>query len=179
MHKIKSISFFILFPLFVLGFTLGDVNKITNIFRKVKQPIFFSHKIHIEVEELECVDCHKLAERSRWAGMPKISDCADCHSEPPDEFKYPQYKDEEALVREYIEKDEEIPFVRVNRLPGHVYFSHKAHVVWGEMECETCHIGAKTKLEPYQKSDIAHLTMGKCMECHEQKAASNDCITCH
>jgi hypothetical protein len=171
--------FFLSFSFFTFGFTLGEVNRILNAFRKVKQPIFFSHKIHIEVEELECQDCHKLAEKSRWAGIPKISECADCHSEPPDEFKYPQFKNEEAKVREYVKNNEEIPWVQVNKLPGHVYFSHKAHVVWAEMSCEDCHKGAKEKFEPYQKSDIAYLTMGKCMSCHEKKGASLDCITCH
>ncbi|MFZ8802663.1 MAG: cytochrome c3 family protein [Candidatus Calescibacterium sp.] len=67
----------------------------------------------------------------------------------------------------------------MNKLPGHVYFSHKAHVVWAEMSCEDCHKGAKDKFEPYQKSDIAYLTMGKCMSCHEKKGASFDCITRH
>jgi len=65
--------FFLSFSLFTSGFTLGEVNRFLNVFRKVKQPIFFSHKIHIEVEELECQDCHKLAEKSRWAVIPKIS----------------------------------------------------------------------------------------------------------
>jgi len=176
-----KILIFAFFSVISLSFTFGDVQKIIVKFSKGKeQPIFFSHKIHIQVEELECKDCHQHVEKGRHATLPKLSICVDCHSEPPEEFKFPEFKDEEEKFRtQYVDAEKEVPWKRVNKLPGHVYFNHKAHVVWGEMECEECHGNVKEKLEPFSKPDIAHLTMEKCMNCHEKKGASLDCIVCH
>ncbi|GBD03235.1 Menaquinone reductase, multiheme cytochrome c subunit [bacterium HR19] len=179
-EKLKLIAFFFIFSFF-LGFTFGDIQKITLKFAKgAKQPIFFSHKVHIEVEELECTDCHQYVKEGKHATLPKLSVCSDCHTEPPDKFQFPEFKDEEEKFRtQYVDAGKEVPWIKVNKLPGHVYFNHKAHVVWGEMECGECHAKAEEKLEPYSKPDIAHITMGKCISCHERKGAVVDCIACH
>ena len=80
--------------------------------RSVVEPIAFDHKLHIEKEDLECTECHAGAEDGVHAGLPDIHDCADCHERAkgnhPDEPK----------VREFAEKDVQIPFVRVERYPG-------------------------------------------------------------
>ena len=138
----------------------------------VAQPIAFDHARHTE-EGLACLDCHARAQSSPYAGVPLVKACMLCHAEPQGE------NPEEPKVREYAERGEPIPWVRVNRLPGHVYFSHEAHVRWGEMECAECHGDVASSTQPLVRSQIEHLTMERCMSCHSEQGASNDCLACH
>ncbi len=44
--------------------------------------LLFSHKYHLVEEEMECVDCHAIAENSTTGFddlMPNKEVCADCH----------------------------------------------------------------------------------------------------
>jgi menaquinone reductase, multiheme cytochrome c subunit len=140
---------------------------------EVVQPLQFDHKVHIEAEDMDCLDCHKFAAKSPNATLPLLKDCKDCHSEA--QGKHP----DEPKVREYLEANKEIPWERVNRMPGHVYFSHRAHVGFAEMKCWDCHTDFRQATKPLVKSDVEHLTMAKCMECHKQKNADNQCSACH
>ncbi len=140
---------------------------------EVKQPLAFDHQAHIKAEELECTDCHRFAAKGVHASLPKMKDCADCHSQP--QGKNP----DEPKVREYEEEGREIQWVTVNKLPGHVYFSHRAHVGFAEMKCWDCHQDMRKVSKPVTKSDIGYLTMSKCMECHKEKNVKQDCATCH
>jgi c(7)-type cytochrome triheme protein len=86
---------------------------------------------------------------------------------------------DEPKIREYAGRSEAIPWVQVNRVVGHVYFSHAAHVVYAKMECAECHGEMKDKTEPVTTPQVAHLDMTRCMACHEERGASNDCLRCH
>lgn len=139
----------------------------------VRQPMAFNHRLHMEKEEMECTDCHKYVKRLPQATTPLVKDCMKCHFEA--EGKDP----DEPKIRELSEKKEEIPWIQVNHLPGHVYFSHRAHVRFARMKCQECH-GKVEKLEkPVSLPSIGHLTMGRCVDCHQKKKASIDCIICH
>lgn len=160
--------------IFLLGvFVIGATMRVG----KVSQPIWFNHKVHIEAEDMECTDCHEHVEKSDHATLPLISVCIDCHSEPPEELEE-EYKEEEEKVRKYWDEGKQIPWVKVNRYPGHVYFSHKAHVVWAGMECKECHRDYTKVEEPVTKPDI-HFDMYDCIDCHMKKQASVDCLACH
>ena len=67
---------------------------------------------------------------------------------------------------------------RINRLPesSMVHFHHAAHAR-AEVGCETCHgdLASMTVAEPTR--NVAD--MGWCIECHRQRGASDDCLTCH
>jgi len=139
----------------------------------VKQPLAFNHAAHIKAEDMECIDCHRFANKGQYATIPRIKDCTDCHSEP--QGKNP----EEPKVRGYTEDGKEIPWVSVNHLPGHVYFSHRAHVEFGEMKCWDCHKDMRKDSLPIVKSDIEYLTMSKCIACHKERQVETDCSTCH
>ena len=139
----------------------------------VKQPLAFDHAAHIKAEDMDCKDCHRFVEKSPHATLPKLKDCEDCHSQP--QGKNP----EEPKVRAYLDEAKEIPWVVVNKLPGHVYFSHRAHVSFGEMKCWDCHRDMRKVSKPVTKSDIKYLTMSKCIECHKEKGVGTDCLTCH
>lgn len=139
---------------------------------RVTQPVPFNHKKHMET--VKCSACHRFYETRPVAGMPRNADCMECHEDPMS--KHP----EEARQRkEYWEAGREIPWVQVNRLPGHVYFSHAAHVAYGKMDCAVCHGDMKERSEAVTVSQIGHLDMKACVECHERKGAASDCVDCH
>ncbi|MFU8772544.1 MAG: cytochrome c3 family protein, partial [Anaerolineales bacterium] len=83
-------------------------------------------------------------------------------------------------VAGYWERQEPIPWVRVNSQPDFVYFDHKPHIGAG-LNCESCHGNVSTMdvVRPVVKMD-----MGWCLNCHleqpqERIARLTDCLTCH
>lgn len=46
---------------------------------KPKQPIEFSHKIHVKQNGIQCQYCHSGAEKSRHANIPSANVCMNCH----------------------------------------------------------------------------------------------------
>ena len=152
----------------------------------LEQPLPFNHALHAE-QDLACVDCHQGVERGRYATLPSLAACQLCHEaedlEPAEE---PGVEDEEHAKRQadlgiarYAEELGYIPWVVVNRTVGHVYFSHEAHVVYGELACAECHGDVAARTEPVRSPDIGHLTMERCMECHSERGAANSCLVCH
>jgi hypothetical protein len=133
------------------------------------QPINFSHKMHAGTNGIPCLYCHRNAADSRLAGIPSVSDCSDCHlyisPEAPQIMKLMEYRD----------KREPIPWVRVNNLPDHVYFTHMMHIRAG-IDCASCH-GDVAAMERISRT--ASLKMGWCLDCHRQHKASIDCWVCH
>lgn len=139
----------------------------------VAQPIDFSHKRHHDAE-IECLTCHEQAADAPAATLPPLRVCAKCHKEIQGKDPAP-----EQLIQQAVLKKQEVAWVQVNRLPGHVYFSHRAHVGFAQMKCESCH-GQMAALEhPLAEPNAGKLTMRGCMNCHQQHAASLDCIACH
>ena len=137
----------------------------------VKQPMALSHKRHMEAD-MKCITCHPGAEDEAQAQFPTVTDCMDCHHKARGEHP------DEPRVRQFAEQKQEIPWIRVDRLPGHVYFSHAAHVTLGKMKCEDCHQGIGQATVPLALPDV-HQTMEDCMNCHRERGASNQCKTCH
>jgi len=138
----------------------------------VQQPFEFSHKRHFEAE-IDCLTCHEKAADEPHATLPVIRGCMKCHKEK--QGKTP----EEDVLLQYAGRKEEVPWVQVNNLPGHVYFSHRAHVGFAEMECSTCHGEMKKVEHALTRSNVEHLTMRACINCHQEKSVTNDCVTCH
>lgn len=138
----------------------------------VAQPIAFDHARHAK-ENLACEDCHAEVSKGPYATFPSLQKCLLCHKEAqgthPDEPK----------LRELAGKNEEVAWITVNRLPGHVYFSHAAHVRFAKLECAQCHGDMSQSTAPPARSQVEHLTMERCMECHTERGASNDCLACH
>ena len=139
--------------------------------KPVKQPMALSHKRHMEAN-MKCLTCHPGGEDQVQAQFPTLADCMDCHGKArgnhPDEPK----------VRDYASRGQEIPWIRVNRLPGHVYFSHGPHMTLAKMKCEDCHEGILSATLALSLPDV-HQRMEDCMRCHRERNASNQCKTCH
>lgn len=133
------------------------------------QPIAYSHRLHAGDLKIQCVYCHSSAPRSASAGMPAVGTCFGCH-------RLVKVKSEEMQkLDQFWEKKQPIVWNRLHFLEDHVYFSHKRHVRSG-LACQGCH-GEVEKMQ--RTSQVAPLTMGWCISCHEQRRAPLECSTCH
>ena len=135
-----------------------------------KQPIPFPHNVHI-AKKAVCTDCHESVERSPVAGIPSVKTCMICHS---------QIATDKPLIKqvtEYSEKGIEIPWQRVYGFTHevHVRFNHAPHIR-ASVDCATCH-GDVSQMSVAEHA-VDH-SMGFCVNCHREKKASNDCLTCH
>ena len=133
------------------------------------QPIPFSHKIHASTNKIPCLYCHSNAERSRYATVPAVGVCMNCHTVVRTERPTIQ-----ALTR-YYQSDKPVPWIRVHRVPDYVYFSHQWHIARG-ITCQTCH-GQVQNMDVIRQATT--LKMGMCISCHRQNKASQECNTCH
>lgn len=132
------------------------------------QPIAFSHAPHTE-NQIACVFCHEFVEDHAAAGIPRTELCGSCHSAMPQETEATR------KLMEFVESEKQIPWVRVFEVPQYVRFPHKWHVRAG-VSCEECHEGVGESLTTSRRIDIK---MAWCMDCHEERKASIDCVTCH
>jgi hypothetical protein len=134
------------------------------------QPIAFPHKTHL-AKGMQCTDCHASAEKAAVAGLPSTQLCMTCHQVIATDR--PEIK----KVLAFFARGEDIPWQRVYAYypSAHVKFNHAPHIR-AAVECKTCH-GALTQQTVAVRA--VKLTMGYCLDCHRQKKASIDCVTCH
>ena len=124
------------------------------------QPLAFSHKLHAGDNHIACLYCHYGARTSRHAGIPSASVCMGCHG-----MLGKQTVDLEKL-KEAVQLERPIAWVKVHNLPDFVYFNHSQHVVSG-VACARCH-GRVEEMDRMEQS--APLTMGWCLDCHREHA---------
>jgi hypothetical protein len=132
------------------------------------QPISFPHRPHTE-NQIACEFCHEFSESGAAAGIPRTELCGSCHSAMPQETEAAQ------KLMEYVERETQIPWIRVFEIPQYAYFPHKWHVRAG-LQCGECHQGVGESLLTERRID---LEMAWCVNCHEEREASVDCVTCH
>lgn len=143
----------------------------------IVQPIDFNHAKHVKGNGMACQECHKYVGGDHMASIPNIETCKLCHTEdtlPEDAGS----KQKLLKVVEYVNKKEQIPWVRLFQVPDHVYFSHRTHTVFAKISCEECHgdMGSQTSpmAFPYRE-----FTMDDCINCHRDRKVTEDCIACH
>jgi hypothetical protein len=135
-----------------------------------QQPFPFSHQIHLE-KQLVCTDCHEGVERGPRAGLPSVNTCMICHS---------QIATDRPLIQQLAamqEKGVDLAWQRVYdyQREAHVRFDHAPHIR-AKVECSTCH-GNQAQQQVAVRA--VNMDMGFCVNCHREKQASNDCLTCH
>jgi hypothetical protein len=132
------------------------------------QPIPYSHKKHIALG-LKCANCHEMPDPGEMMGIPVVAKCMTCHQTVK--------KDSPAIQKlaAFAAHKEDVPWVRVYRIPSFVFFSHKYHLSSGAT-CEDCH-GKVAEME--QMAKVKDISMGACMNCHRINKAANDCMACH
>ena len=160
---------------------------------KPEQPIYYSHKVHAGINQINCLYCHAGAEKSKHAMVPSTNVCMNCHkqiNEYTGEAEHPLYNEEGEKIngteqiqllykyagwdpakKDYI-RDEKgaikatpIKWTKIHNLPDHVYFNHSQHVAVGKVPCQQCHGPIQEMDEVYQFSP---LSMGWCINCHRQ-----------
>jgi len=147
------------------------------------QPIRFSHRVHAGDAAIGCASCHAYAERGPVAGIPSMARCRGCHKFVKRDAESPAITAELEVLSGKLEENAVIEWVRVHRLPDHVFFTHKRHVSSG-VACRECH-GDVERMEVVRQ--VAPLSMGWCLDCHRRKQAERpierarltDCSTCH
>lgn len=159
-----------------------------------EQPIFYSHKIHVGVNQVNCLYCHGGAQESKHANIPSLNICMNCHK-AINEYsgKTPLYRADGSEVNGTAEiqklykyagydpsvskewdpsKAKPVEWIKIHNLPDHVYFNHSQHVKAGRVQCQTCH-GEIQKMDEVKQ--FAELSMGWCVNCHrETKVQFND-----
>ena len=157
------------------------------------QPLYYSHKVHAGINQINCLYCHAGAEKSRQAMIPSSNVCMNCHKQINEYtgaeahplvtaegktingteqikllYKYAGWDPEK---KDYI-RDEKgnikatpIQWVKIHNLPDHVYFNHAQHTNVAGLECQNCH-GEIQKMEVVEQRST--LTMGWCIDCHRK-----------
>lgn len=149
-----------------------------------EQPIYYSHKVHAGVNQINCLYCHGGAQESKHANIPSVNVCMNCHMAINEYKGEPLYTadgkevngtNEIKKLYEYAgftpgqpwdpSKAKPIEWIKIHNLPDHVYFNHAQHVKAGQVACQTCHGEIQKMGEVYQFSD---LSMGWCINCHRE-----------
>lgn len=149
-----------------------------------EQPIFYSHKVHAGINQINCLYCHGGAQDSKHANIPSVNVCMNCHmaiNEYAGEKLYTAEGKEvngtEEIKKLYsyagfepgkpwdASKAKPIEWTKIHNLPDHVYFNHSQHVSVGKVQCQTCH-GEITKMDEVKQ--FAELSMGWCINCHRE-----------
>ncbi|MFL5808855.1 MAG: cytochrome c3 family protein [Flavisolibacter sp.] len=151
------------------------------------QPIYFSHKVHAGINQVNCLYCHSGAWDSKHALIPSENICMNCHRVVTTYTKGPTLYDEEGnkidgtgeIQKLYkatgfspgpgatwdASKGKPIEWVKIHNLPDHVYFNHAQHVRVGNVQCQTCH-GSIQEMNKVKQE--AELSMGWCVNCHRE-----------
>ena len=186
-YRNKSYITLVVLVLFVIGgyyIVKGAIGLGRSQNYQPEQPIFYSHKVHAGVNQINCLYCHGGAMEGKSANIPSVNICMNCHMtiseysgtagklfredgtevNGTDEIKkIYAAAGWDASKKQYTGETHEIAWTKIHNLPDHVFFSHAQHVNAGKQQCQTCH-GEITKMdEVYQFAD---LSMGWCINCH-------------
>lgn len=126
------------------------------------QPIAYSHALHAGELEIDCRYCHAQVERSAVATVPPSKVCMNCHSLVKRDS--PML----AVLRDSIENDRPIRWVRIHNVPDYAYFDHSVHVRAG-VGCQSCHGDIHTMAVVAQAEP---LSMSWCLDCHRDPEPS-------
>jgi mono/diheme cytochrome c family protein len=173
--------------LFMLGgyyTTVGAMNLGRSKDYQPEQPIYYSHKVHAGVNQINCQYCHIGTYQGKQATLPSVNVCMNCHQAINEYKGDPLVRENGDIVDGTAEikklykyagftegqpwdatKAEPIEWIRIHNLPDHVYFNHAQHVNAGQVACQQCHGEIQKMGEVKQFSD---LSMGWCVNCHRE-----------
>ena len=186
-YRNKAYIAFVAIVLFIVGgymTTVGAMNLGRSKDYQPEQPIYYSHKVHAGVNQINCQYCHTGTYQGKQATLPSVNVCMNCHA-AINEYKGEALKRENGEVVDgtaeikklykyagFTEgqpwdasKAKPIEWVRIHNLPDHVYFNHAQHVNAGQVACQQCHGDVQNMGEVKQFSD---LSMGWCVNCHRE-----------
>ena len=185
--KNRTYIAFLTIILFIVGgyfTTKGAIGLGRNKDYQPQQPIYYSHKVHAGINQINCQYCHVGVYQGKQATIPSVNICMNCHM-AINEYKGEKIYTEEgeevngtAQIQKLYEyagytpgkpwdaaNAKPIAWTRIHNLPDHVYFNHSQHVVAGKQQCQTCH-GDITKMDEVKQ--FTDLSMGWCINCHRE-----------
>ncbi|MEY3539457.1 MAG: hypothetical protein RL188_874 [Bacteroidota bacterium] len=173
--------------LFVVGgyyTTIGAMNLGRSKDYQPEQPIYYSHKVHAGVNQINCQYCHTGTYQGKQATLPSVNVCMNCHTAINEYKGEPLVRENGDIVDGTAEikklykyagftegqpwdatKAQPIEWIRIHNLPDHVYFNHAQHVNAGQVACQQCHGEIQNMGEVKQFAD---LSMGWCVNCHRE-----------
>jgi mono/diheme cytochrome c family protein len=186
-YRNKAYIAFLAIILFISGgymTTVGAINLGRSKDYQPEQPIYYSHKVHAGINQINCQYCHTGVYQGKQATLPSVNVCMNCHA-AINEYKGEEMRRENGEVVDgtaeikklykyagFTEgqpwdpsKAKPIEWVRIHNLPDHVYFNHAQHVNVGQINCQQCHGEIQKMGEVKQFSD---LSMGWCVNCHRE-----------
>ena len=147
-----------------------------------QQPIFFSHRVHVGLNQINCLLCHGNAWESRHATVPSPNVCMNCHAaitdyhgekltrpdgsrvDPNEEIrKLYSYTGYDPDKGRYTRPGDPFEWVKIHNLPDLAYFNHAQHVRVGKVQCQTCHGPIQGRW--MRSRQFADLSMGWCINC--------------
>ena len=163
-----------------------------------EQPIFYSHKVHAGVNQINCLYCHGSAMEGKHANIPSVNVCMNCHMtineytgsagklfrEDGTEVngtaeiqKIYAASGWDPAKKQYANQGKEIQWTKIHNLPDHVFFSHAQHVNAGKVQCQTCHGDVARMPQVWRVNNVNN--MGFCISCHIERKVNRDCTACH
>lgn len=151
-----------------------------------EQPIYYSHKVHAGINQVNCLYCHGGAMEGKHANIPSVNVCMNCHMGISEYKGAPIIKEDgskldanaeiqklysysgwDPATNSYKNAGKPIEWIKIHSLPDHVYFNHSQHTKAGGVQCQTCHGEIQNMNEVKQFAD---LSMGWCINCHRTTA---------
>lgn len=126
-----------------------------------KQPVPYSHQLHVAELGMDCLYCHNTADKTSFAAIPATETCMNCHH--PDHGVRVS-SDQLAPVYDSYASGKPVPWVKVHDLADYAYFNHGVHVSKG-IGCISCH-GRVDKMDEDGVWQVETLSMGWCLDCH-------------
>lgn len=147
------------------------------------QPINFSHELHAGKMGIDCQYCHVGVSKGRHATIPALSTCMNCHTVAKKDS--PEIK----KLTEHYKENKPLEWVRIHKVPEHVYFNHSVHINKG-LQCSECH-GPVEKMA--KVAQVKPFMMSDCLDCHRNaperfpnlvslnglKKGPENCTACH
>jgi hypothetical protein len=128
----------------------------TDVGYQPRQPVPYSHKLHVGELGIDCRYCHASVEVSAVANVPPTQACMNCHATVKRDSPLLQ------PIRDSIATKRPMQWIRVHNLPDFAYFEHRAHVAAG-VACVSCH-GRIDQMEVVHQ--VEPLSMSWCLDCH-------------
>ncbi|MEE9405572.1 MAG: cytochrome c3 family protein [Algisphaera sp.] len=129
-----------------------------------KQPVPYSHSLHVGQLGLDCTYCHTTVTETGFAAIPPVETCIACHNPEKEGSGVKKDSPKLAALHAAYRSGKPVKWVKVHDLADYAYFNHSAHVTKG-VGCSTCH-GRVDRMGEEGVHQHANLSMGWCIDCH-------------
>ncbi|MEO1236501.1 MAG: cytochrome c3 family protein [Planctomycetota bacterium] len=134
-----------------------------NLNYQPKQPIPYSHELHVGQLGLDCTYCHTTVNQAAFAAVPPVETCIACHN-PGTAAGVKKSSPKLKALHDAYASGEPVEWIKVHDIADYAYFNHAAHVTKG-VSCVSCH-GRVDRMGEEGVWQVENLSMGWCIDCH-------------